>query len=191
MRGEDGGRRGRWVWRLGSPPHARGRHRLKLGGRQQRDITPACAGKTRLQGRREGKPRDHPRMRGEDRRRRRAPASSVGSPPHARGRRRSRTFPTPASPDHPRMRGEDRHTCLRHTWQNGSPPHARGRPRTSSLRSGTFGITPACAGKTRDNNVFGGSSQDHPRMRGEDSTGLPPRKASIGSPPHARGRRNT
>ena len=53
-------------------------------------ITPACAGKTRRFVRCRGSRRDHPRMRGEDLRFRDRVPGPLGSPPHARGRPKSR-----------------------------------------------------------------------------------------------------
>ena len=111
-----------------------------------------------------------------------------GSPPHARGR--PGKFPyldgdvgiTPAcagktithveyataSSDHPRMRGEDSLVVSFLVDNAGSPPHARGRPGREGDVGSVPGITPACAGKTRNNTVA-----EH---------------AQLGSPPHARGR---
>ena len=111
----------------GSPPHARGRHVAWRELGRRRGITPACAGKTGRWlslGRRIP---DHPRMRGEDISMDTVTFSTLGSPPHARGRlpnqfvysERSRITPACAGKtsliacaiishwDHPRMRGED------------------------------------------------------------------------------------
>ena len=51
--------------------------------------------------------------------------------------------------DHPRMRGEKKKQGKYAEECMGSPPHARGKepPFLSDFR--TFGITPACAGKSR------------------------------------------
>ena len=49
-------------------------------------------------------------------------------------------------------------------------------------------ITPACAGKTTDSESFTFLGEDHPRMRGEDSSHTVPATLAAGSPPHARGR---
>ena len=50
----------------GSPPHARGRHKLLDDNVNDPRITPACAGKTPGQDRGGSWNGDHPRMRGED-----------------------------------------------------------------------------------------------------------------------------
>ena len=148
MRGEDVGLVLVGVWFAGSPPHARGRLLSCLVGGLVPRITPACAGKTLLSFGRGGNPRDHPRMRGEDKPRQKVGLNHPGSPPHARGRpftsvrmRCSRRI-TPACAgktrwawlqallrrDHPRMRGEDQGVGHGDRCAVGSPPHARGRP---------------------------------------------------------------
>ena len=88
MRGEDCRSRRRRTTHRGSPPHARGRRRCRIRRRRRSRITPACAGKTagfvggiRLE-------QDHPRMRGEDLVNGHGCTFLLGSPPHARGRRR-------------------------------------------------------------------------------------------------------
>ena len=133
---------------------------------------------------------------------------SRGSPPHARGRpSQNRTQAcwlgiTPAcagktsrsasrtglSRDHPRMRGEDSTTASFRRLRSGSPPHARGRRRRWRGLLGGVGITPACAGKTDTTGFPVLSTEDHPRMRGEDMSGIDGTLELLGSPPHARGR---
>ena len=71
----------------------------------------------------------------------------------------------------------------------GSSPHARGRLLAQVAGMNWERITPACARKTEGVAERAEGAEDHPRMRGEDSTlnqviDIPP-----GSPPHARGRR--
>ena len=147
-------------------------------------------------------------MRGEDRGHVGLADKNMGSPPHARGRLKSRCPPlciggiTPAcagktsmkrlhvekSGDHPRMRGEDRDWLVCCNGSFGSPPHARGRPKCRIFQRSQPRITPACAGKTR----FAPSREvrwrDHPRMRGEDYNNNSASMQNAGSPPHARGR---
>ena len=152
----------------GSPPHARGRQKSHQRRIPNLRITPACAGKTITPGRSGTPGRDHPRMRGED---------SASGPA---GRASSR--------DHPRMRGEDL-DGLGPEWRyGGSPPHARGRRVPDIARPSFLGITPACAGKTFSARKSEPRSRDHPRMRGEDSSGGISGPWEPGSPPHARGR---
>ena len=73
----------------GSPPHARGRQRRWTFVVADGGITPACAGKTDADGNLREQFSDHPRMRGEDHHGVNVPGDEKGSPPHARGRRKS------------------------------------------------------------------------------------------------------
>ncbi len=149
-------------------------------------------------------------MRGEDYISANRMKITIGSPPHARGRRAGRdanrvvagitpacagkTCPRPGQAasmtDHPRMRGEDQLKAHIAKLKEGSPPHARGR--RSARRSLSVGrrITPACAGKTPTANVDNHFVMDHPRMRGEDFQSTRVADVSPGSPPHARGRQH-
>ena len=151
-------------------------------------ITPACAGKTPARSRQGCRKADHPRMRGEDDGDGGDYLIIHGSPPHARGRRRSfgrrvaASGITPAcagktgafrngvtcATDHPRMRGEDSPSVRGSISPGGSPPHARGRQPKHWPMLVRWRITPACAGKTFLSVLLG----DRPP----------------GSPPHARGR---
>ena len=90
--------------------------------------------------------------------------------------------------DHPRMRGEDNLEEFLVVVDGGSPPHARGRHPISIAIGECDGITPACAGKTRDAIHWTMRWPDHPRMRGEDVGRQRRPKRLPGSPPHARGR---
>ena len=193
----------------GSPPHARGRLVARHCHAQGRRITPACAGKTAAVQRSSSTVRDHPRMRGEDRIPVAGQSVGDGSPPHARGRRQEdrRDFVairiTPAcagktrssaavgiaTGDHPRMRGEDDAATRWCRSPSGSPPHARGRLQGAFPDRPRRGITPACAGKTNTAAPATKPRWDHPRMRGEDAYVRQSRFPSVGSPPHARGRR--
>ena len=168
MRGEDSPMKSSRKLDSGSPPHARGRRENARPFGQWAGITPACAGKTPRPSRRVGERQDHPRMRGEDKNGSRGYRYYAGSPPHARGRRRtsfarpttSRITPACAgktvdalldgflSRDHPRMRGEDGDWVHADGVLGGSPPHARGRREWGYNISTTRRITPACAGKT-------------------------------------------
>ena len=66
------------------------------------------------------------------------------------------------------MRGEDVSAGFSLNAGTGSPPHARGRQRDRFQREKRQGITPACAGKTRQHACVPHLGMDHPRMRGED-----------------------
>ena len=134
--------------------------------------------------------------------------SSMGSPPHARGKE-FRLAPhvcftgiTPAcagkrkatarflirSRDHPRMRGEKLVICQYVIQIKGSPPHARGKAGDAGRHRDGGGITPACAGKRARNRRFRPAQRDHPRMRGEKFLHKTANSFPPGSPPHARGK---
>ena len=86
------------------------------------------------------------------------------------------------------MRGEDFNGCDNPARIRGSPPHARGRLMVFDKKNHYLRITPACAGKTKALAGVDRHVEDHPRMRGEDTTLKKFEYPSIGSPPHARGR---
>ena len=188
MRGEDASVRAPSEEMSGSPPHARGRRRLRERARRGRRITPACAGKTDTEGYRRYGDRDHPRMRGEDTEYIGEYWLRYGSPPHARGRPDG-VLGLRTSQDHPRMRGEDCERRFKLRLDVGSPPHARGRRRVVVHVVHAHGITPACAGKTLLVDIRATVDKDHPRMRGEDEIVYARVVIHVGSPPHARGRR--
>ena len=86
MRGEKMSTRTTCPQCKGSPPHARGKAQQHALRACQLRITPACAGKRWIFGKRVKKSRDHPRMRGEKEMTREERAEKKGSPPHARGK---------------------------------------------------------------------------------------------------------
>ena len=88
------------------------------------------------------------------------------------------------------MRGEDFPERSPTGGAIGSPPHARGRRSTSTSGRPATGITPACAGKTGVVETNSKWDMDHPRMRGEDNYAPYASTNVVGSPPHARGRRD-
>ena len=67
------------------------------------------------------------------------------------------------------MRGEDGLELCQLSVELGSPPHARGRHAGLGRSNVGYGITPACAGKTKPRWLREVRRGDHPRMRGEDS----------------------
>ena len=168
MRGEDSVSNTVISTTHGSPPHARGRRRRRRLDRRSRGLTPACAGKTSTTRRTPRTSRAHPCMRGEDCEWLSSHLHILGSPPHARGRRRyviverNNLGLTPACAGktdcpatisrrqgaHPRMRGEDLIRKRKLPPVKGSPPHARGRRPGGLFEVGCGRLTPACAGKT-------------------------------------------
>ena len=174
----------------GSPPRMRGKacsacfHLRNLG------ITPAYAGKSRRVVARLLAAGDHPRVCGEKLCPTWPHAPNAGSPPRMRGKAIDRHFSeprfgitpayagksgtwgvtSPDSRDHPRMCGEKLYTPCMIAPKVGSPPHVRGKAVSYGNAALLFGITPACAGKSRPITWATSWRRDHPRMCGEKST---------------------
>ena len=72
-----------------------------------------------------------------------------------------------ASKDHPRIRGEHAGGALHVTGARGSSPHTRGARALDSQETQRHRIIPAYAGSTPACRRCGGSTRDHPRIRGE------------------------
>lgn len=172
---------------IGSPPRGRGKGMTSWGGVLKDRITPAWAGKRRIQLIFGHCLEDHPRVGGEKCPCVVLPEGSPGSPPRGRGKVQTHSQPcsnsgiTPAwagkrhrvpatrSPfwDHPRVGGEKiggHRQCVR-VW--GSPPRGRGKVHVIHLPMVFRGITPAWAGKRQRYSSELQSVEDHPRMGGE------------------------
>ena len=138
------------VFNRGSPPPTRGTRKCTMLRSSNPGITPAYAGNTRIEYRKNTQEKDHPRLRGEHENQYHSQDSTQGSPPPTRGTPvdwkvvASASGITPAyagntfhSPpfsllfwDHPRLRGEH---ALFNRWERfkqGSPPPTRGTRRT-------------------------------------------------------------
>ena len=134
-------------------------------------------------------------------------AQNLGSSPHTRGARPlpvgvlgwARIIPAYAGStrghrprlrpqrDHPRIRGEHVKLCHALSCWYGSSPHTRGaRLRLVEIELAA-GIIPAYAGSTPGSLANSAGSSDHPRIRGEHSTGSGRRWTGRGSSPHTRG----
>ena len=72
--------------------------------------------------------------------------------------------------DHPRLRGEQPVRSLLGAQGGGSPPLARGTARKVGIGCTRRGITPACAGNRLRTGWGSNPAQDHPRLRGEQSS---------------------
>ena len=132
-------------------------------------ITPAYAGKSKMEGIHFNTLWDHPRVCGEKRPQAARPVPPQGSPPRMRGKAvvenptggfdgitpayagKSLDSPTwlAFSWDHPRVCGEKPQPELTPRGDTGSPPRMRGKAVGSRLRDSGDGITPAYAGKRR------------------------------------------
>ena len=96
----------------------------------------------------------------------------------------------PPSADHPRSRGNNSLSVLIASYIFGSPPLAREQPKRVVLRRGESGITPARAGTTILSRNPCACIGDHPRSRGNNSSGALLSPDIRGSPPLAREQRS-
>ncbi len=196
----------------GSPPQARGR---RLGVTATRagprpGLTPAGAGTACSCCAFLGVWRAHPRRRGDGFLRTSDLTPMLGSPPQARGRRKSsdavgrfhgltpagagtahhRMASTRGPRAHPRRRGDGDPDLCGGRPGAGSPPQARGRLAVHRIDALVEGLTPAGAGTAVMRSFVVGAGRAHPRRRGDGpvsgSTGC--MRVSSGSPPQARGR---
>ena len=153
--------------------------------------------------------KDHPRVCGENRCSTKACCCTIGSPPRVRGKPRTRRVKlsssriTPAcagktalysgssaaNGDHPRVCGENSITVVSSPFGQGSPPRVRGKRTNSRNLAVKRRITPACAGKTVEDDRWHRISQDHPRVCGENFISPISGLIAPGSPPRVRGKR--
>ena len=133
-----------------------------------------------------------------------------GSPPHGRGKVRTRPSKAPPAGitpawagkssvrsfigrsrgDHPRMGGEKIVYDLPIKQEEGSPPHGRGKVIVQIDAPRPRRITPAWAGKRAEAVGSQMSTRDHPRMGGEKPVPFYLFVFGVGSPPHGRGKAN-
>ena len=109
------------------------------------------------------------------------------TPAHA-GKRRRNTPRSPCSRDHPRTCGEKDFSAGGKDCIQGSPPHMRGKVAIAYKYALFQGITPAHAGKRKTWNWTKRQWRDHPRTCGEKQSQFRSLCASMGSPPHMRGK---
>ena len=193
---------------MGSPPHMRGKVSLTFSRKTTDGITPAHAGKSYSQEKRQDHFRDHPRTCGEKCLQNVAAIEKTGSPPHMRGKvvfhphisarrgitpahagkRRLTARTSSLAMDHPRTCGEKPGVFKQQRRMTGSPPHMRGKVSGSDNLIAPHGITPAHAGKSCIRCPHTDAVRDHPRTCGEKSPRYSWRYARSGSPPHMRGK---
>ena len=108
--------------------------------------------------------------------------------PACAGKRIATVSGTSFTEDHPRVCGEKMESGAFHPDEVGSPPRVRGKDNQIAFLAKTFGITPACAGKSK--RIFASRFfiKDHPRVCGEKFTGASLTGALMGSPPRVRGK---
>ena len=90
--------------------------------------------------------------------------------------------------DHPRVCGEKLGIFLLFCLQIGSPPRVRGKVTQVTAIIALSGITPACAGKSKEQYGKKIFQKDHPRVCGEKPTSYCLPRHIMGSPPRVRGK---
>ena len=194
--------------KFGSPPQVRGKLGHYADGIGVIRITPAGAGKTFFVAASPSVTTDHPRRCGENRVRQYQTLLRTGSPPQVRGKQHSfcqtschpRTTPAGAGKtkplallyyayaDHPRRCGENCCCNLAHLFPHGSPPQVRGKLASRLLAPACVRITPAGAGKTRQDDTCRLDLRDHPRRCGENLKRKLRMQSACRSPPQVRGK---
>ena len=191
----------------GSPPRVRGEGVMRFCGRPGGRITPACAGRSCTGSRPRPRSGDHPRVCGAKRGTCTNCSRGRGSPPRVRGEDileilkvdlqgitpacagRSSPARTARRPrkDHPRVCGEKEaaSVCAEAGW--GSPPRVRGEDMFVAHIAVAGGITPACAGRSREHLQMRLQQTDHPRVCGEKGASSSCALMMSGSPPRVRG----
>ena len=193
--------------KTGSSPRARGTGSPFSSSPNNSRFIPACAGNSFLPSSQTGALPVHPRVRGEQSVCGLRCALHIGSSPRARGTAECalqvvlfvRFIPAcagnsadcprtaPSLPVHPRVRGEQHTRRINHTASLGSSPRARGTDRLVRPGQAEARFIPACAGNSRRLAWMMGFHSVHPRVRGEQGTGLMSAYQNIGSSPRARG----
>ena len=90
--------------------------------------------------------------------------------------------------DHPRRCGENALSVTALSVHAGSPPQVRGKPPEGTVNLKTKRITPAGAGKTKNQSRLFRDIRDHPRRCGENIYTKSSARQRIGSPPQVRGK---
>ena len=93
---------------------------------------------------------------------------------------------TGVSRDHPRVCGKNVASVAAGLCYGGSPPRVREKLVVFFILSNKFGITPACAGKTRNVADCWFMGWDHPRVCGKNCNLLTYVLRRRGSPPRVR-----
>ena len=151
-------------------------------------ITPAYAGKRKSGTGYQILCTDHPRLCGEKHEGGKSPCLVVGITPAYAGKRHSRQPLLCLSQDHPRLCGEKESVKQHPTEREGSPPPMRGKEKCLQFRAVPYRITPAYAGKSREDLKHGLAKKDHPRLCGEKYQIMDNIAHYSGSPPPMRGK---
>ena len=95
---------------------------------------------------------------------------------------------TPQSTEHPRVRGENHRKAQGLTTPYGTSPRARGKLYLAEDKQQEFRNIPACAGKTLVGKMGSVFDEEHPRVRGENSSRVSSWVKISGTSPRARGK---
>ena len=192
----------------GSSPRGRGKLLTFHLCHSERRLIPAWAGKTPDRQDRTKHHRAHPRVGGENRRRRPVPARRGGSSPRGRGKPQSiltgRLWPglIPAwagktssslhgrsrARAHPRVGGENERRRRDSIPHPGSSPRGRGKHLLCVFVKRGGGLIPAWAGKTYLYDARLGHTKAHPRVGGENVIQFTKIIHTEGSSPRGRGK---
>jgi hypothetical protein len=151
--------------------------------------TPACAGTTSHRTRRPTRSGEDPRVCGDDLG---GPDLRPGLPRKTRacaGTTPPATSRPPSTPEDPRVCGDDLRAERGQPAERGKTPRVRGRPVGAAVAAGAPGKTPACAGTTAPGISVTSSSEEDPRVCGDDGATKASIYAQTGRPPRVRGRR--
>ena len=188
LRGEKLPAHRRCILRSGSPPLTRGKVTVPGKLLPKRRITPAYAGKSRLEITADQIYEDHPRLRGEKTAKRRRAGCRAGSPPLTRGKAVGTTYTFKPGRITPAYAGKSvlRRYCKRFQRDH---PRLRGEKFQVELPTRpSRGITPAYAGKSTVVLLVQILHGDHPRLRGEKKAVKFFTLLYLGSPPLTRGK---
>ena len=193
----------------GSSPRGRGKRFGQEEVAGVEGLIPAWAGKTCPPRTRLAAPWAHPRVGGENARKRWKQINTAGSSPRGRGKhgravesvgerrlipawagktRTARRRPRPGRA-HPRVGGENDASQVTQTTGPGSSPRGRGKPNEMVCEPQPFGLIPAWAGKTWRNTRRCGTYWAHPRVGGENASKARGFLGAAGSSPRGRGKR--
>ena len=190
-RGENAGERHMVLGQFGTSPRTRGKPPAQRRFSNPAGNIPAHAGKTSTNSFHAKSLSEHPRARGEndfDVSSRHFPA---GTSPRTRGKQTPghrtwngrRNIPAHAGKtllkhndflsvsEHPRARGENTVHGAERLGQRGTSPRTRGKRLLQISKKSASRNIPAHAGKTVFKQPLHGSKKEHPRARGENSTG--------------------
>jgi len=91
-------------------------------------------------------------------------------------------------PDHPHVRGEKENVGGVQGVPPGSSPRAWGKVLVRLFKLRFIRIIPTCVGKRANWQASSAGEPDHPHVRGEKNTPIPPMRMLTGSSPRAWGK---